>query len=171
MRPIARKQQGSILVLFSLSLMALFGVMALTIDLTRLFLAQSHLQSLADSCALAGMSVLPCAQPSLTQTTCTSSDFTAAVEAGQHIAQLNQDNPSITTVQLRFPEKNRIQCQVDLNGLMPSLMQVLGVGIQSLHAEAIATVWPHQGECGRCGGTRYPGSLQSNGALIPVLIQ
>ena len=171
MRTFARTQQGSILVLFALSLMALLGMMALTIDLTRLFLAQSHLQSLADSCALAGMSVLPCAQPSLTKTTCTQSDFTAAVEAGEHIAQLNQDHPSMTTVHLRFPEKNRVQCQVDLNGLMPALMQVLGVGIQSLHTQAMATVWPHQGVCSQCGGTRYPGSAQSNGTLIPVLIQ
>ena len=163
--------EGSIAILAALSLSALIGMMALAIDLTRLFLAQSQLQSLSESCALAAMSALPCATLNASASSCGALDYAVASEAGQRVAQANQTPGSYAIVTLRFPKANQAQCQSSLMGFVPSLLQVFGVGEQNLNAQALATVWPQQIACSICSSTHFAGAEKGTGNLIPVLVQ
>jgi uncharacterized membrane protein len=167
----AHGMKGSIAILAALSLSALIGMMALAIDLTRLFLAQSQLQSLSDSCALAAMHVLPCANMNAAASSCKDIDYAAAAEAGQRVAQANQTPGSDAMVTVSFPKANQVQCQSELVGFVPSLMKVFEVGEQNLNAQALATVWPQQSACSTCGSTHFAGAENSTGSLIPVLVQ
>ncbi|MBS1170254.1 MAG: hypothetical protein H6R01_1172 [Burkholderiaceae bacterium] len=48
------KQRGAIIIVFTLSMLVLFGFMALVIDLGRIYVVRSELQNAADAAALAG---------------------------------------------------------------------------------------------------------------------
>jgi uncharacterized membrane protein len=163
--------QGSIAILAALSLSALIGMMALAIDLTRFFIAQNQLQFISDSCALAGIAALPCASINTTSTSCAAVDYARASEAGQRIAQTNPVPGSDAITNVSFPQSNRVQCQVQLDGFLPSLLQAFGVGTQNLQAQSIATVWPQQTSCPLCGSSHFAGAINSTGSLIPVLVR
>lgn len=164
-------EQGGIVVLLALSLSTLIGMMALAIDLTRLFIAQTHLQALADSCSLAAMAALPCATSQANATTCTTMDYVGASDMGQLVAQTNQSPGNEASVNVSFPQKNQSQCQVQLIGFLPELLQLFGVGSTNLMAQSVATVWPQQTTCTQCGTTHFASRAGETGKGIPVLIQ
>jgi len=162
---------GSIAIIAAFSLSALIGMMALAMDLTRLFMAQSELQVVADSCALAGMAALPCAQISIESTHCAASDYGIATQAGEQLASHNATSGYADSVEVSFPENNRVACQVQREGFMPALMQLFGVGEQVLQAHAVATLWPKQSSCSACSVTHFPGAVNQSESPIPVLVQ
>jgi len=171
MNSLCSQQRGSIAIIAALTLSALIGMMALAIDLTRFFVAQSQLQVIADSCALGAMTALPCAQVNASSTHCVASDYALASEAGQKLATLNQISGSFASVLISFPQSNTVQCQTELQGWMPTLLQVLGLRGQDLQARAISAPWPQQPPCLNCGTSRFAGALNSQGNALPVLVQ
>jgi Flp pilus assembly protein TadG len=52
--PCRRRQRGAVMIVFALSMVALFGFMALVIDLGRVYVVRTELQNAADAAALAG---------------------------------------------------------------------------------------------------------------------
>jgi Putative Flp pilus-assembly TadE/G-like len=171
MKPVFLRLQGSITILLALSLTALLGMMALAIDITRLFIAQSQLQLIADSCALAAIAALPCAEVDASKSHCGASDYAIAANAAQKLASMNEISSSPSNITLSYPQSNRVNCRVELLGFMPTLMQVFGLGVQYLQAQSTAAPWPQQSVCSNCGTTRFSGALNTLGNKIPTLVQ
>lgn len=79
-----RREDGAVAVMFAVSMVALFGMAALVLDVGKVYLVQSELQTSADAAALGAASMLP--------------DPAAAIARGEAIAVANHDGLSASSV-------------------------------------------------------------------------
>lgn len=163
-----RHQGGAIAIIVALSLVALVGFAGLVLDLGRLYVNRSELQSAADACALAAAAELVC-DPAAAGA-CPGNDFTNARQAGQITALRNKRDfqgggVSIADGDVRFalnigpnsaylaasqapPAASKYaMCIAHSAGIVPWFMGVLGAGARTVSATAVATLAPSQNFC------------------------
>ena len=165
--PWRRGQRGSVAVIVALCALALFGFAGIAIDVGRMFLNRTELQTAADACALAASSELTC-DP--TAGTCPGSFLLNAQAAGIYAAGRNthdfQVNPvAIAAADVKFstalaPNANYlsiaggasansryVMCIARAGGIAPWFMGVFGTGAQTVVTSAVATRAPGQSFC------------------------
>jgi Flp pilus assembly protein TadG len=154
-------QRGAVAIIVGLSMAVLVGMVGLAIDGGRLYLNKTELQNAADSCALSASYELTGA-PTIAQTA-----FDRAVAAGTFLTTRNSvefQSQAIAAGQVAIdfssalsgpwtggtnpPANSRyVRCTITRTGIAPFLMQVLGVGNQTVSARATATLAPAQTNC------------------------
>ncbi|TIC85248.1 pilus assembly protein TadG-related protein [Crenobacter intestini] len=162
MKRLLRKQQrGAVALIVALSLVAMIGFLGLVVDLGRLYINKSELANAADACALAAareLGVPPIAD-----------SLQRAVAAGQLVGGRNnvdfQGNPvTVSASDITFSDKlaseykpygsadpakaKYVRCELPRSGILPWFMQVLGIGAQSVSAQAVASQQQSQISCG-----------------------
>jgi Flp pilus assembly protein TadG len=178
-RRLARtRERGAVAIVVGLSLVVLVGAGGLALDLSRLYVNKTELQTAADACALAAAGELICLPG-------TAGCLTLAQSKGQIAAATNRRDfqrtaTVIAAADIRFsstytpnsayapagtaPAGSRFaMCIARSNGITPWLMGVLGVGDQNVAAQAVATLGPGAticpgvpiGACPRTGGGSY----------------
>jgi hypothetical protein len=162
----ARAQRGTVVIIAALSLTMLVGFAGLALDLGRLYLNKTELQSAADACALAAARELVC-DPSVG--TCPTSYLTRAEAAGIFVGGRNSKDfqgqaVAIAPEDVRFstslspnsnyaprtmadPNSKFAMCIARATGVTPWFMGVLGIGDQAVSAYAVATLAPSQTVC------------------------
>lgn len=168
MRARAFRQRGVIAIIVGLSLLVLVGFAGLVLDLGRLFVNKSELQSAADACALAAAAELTCdpAQPGA----CTAAYLLNAESAGLLVASRNNRDfqngaVNILADDVRFstsfvpnsaylsraggasPASKYAMCIARATGIVPWFMGVFGAQPASVDATAVATLAPSQNFC------------------------
>lgn len=172
------RERGAVAVVVGVSLVALVGAAGLALDLARLYINKTELQTSADACALAAAGELICSGGS-------AGCLANAQAAGSFASQQNsrdfqRQSAVIANADIRFstsfvpnsayltagaaPAASRFaMCIARSNGIVPWLMGVLGVGAQNVSAQAVATLGPGRdicpgvpiGVCPRAGGGSY----------------
>jgi Flp pilus assembly protein TadG len=163
-----RRQRGAVAIIVGLSLAVLVGFAGLVLDLGRLFVNKTELQSAADACALAAARELIC--DTSTGGTCPAKFLLNAETAGIFAASQNkkdlQDSPvTIAPADVRFytsigpnsaylprgsanPNSKFAMCIARSNGLVPRFMGVVGLAEPNdVAAHAVATLAPSQNFC------------------------
>jgi len=163
-----RTQRGGIAVIVAVSALVLFGFAGLAIDLGRMYVDKTELQTAADACALAAAAELTCSPGS--GTTCPSSYLQNAEAAGIYAAGRNamefqsqgvvitpEDVKFSTTLAPNSGYQSRaggastnsryVMCTARRNGLVPWFMGLLGAGSQDIAAAGVATLAPAQSVC------------------------
>lgn len=127
-------QRGNVLVWFALLLPVLFGFMALSVDLARLYLTKVELQNAADAAALAGAY-------KYAQTT----SLPAAIAEAKDMATSNLANGSPIPLSSVTPADKTvtgytygIQVTIALSGMNLIFAPVLGMTTSDVQATAIA---------------------------------
>lgn len=165
--PTENRQQGTVAIIVGLSLFVLIGFAGLVLDLGRLFVNKTELQTSADACALAAASQLTC-DPSVAGN-CTATDLSNAENAGvfasnQNRRDLQANAATIAPADIKFstvfapnsnyvtrggasPNSKYVMCTARSNGIVPWFMGVLGVGASNVAATAVATLSPSQAFC------------------------
>jgi len=161
-------QRGGIAVIVAISALVLFGFAGLAIDLGRMYVDKTELQTAADACALAAAAELSC-QPT-PGTPCPSSylqnaEAAGIYAAGRNLVEFQSQAVVITPADVKFstvlaPNENYlsraagastnsryVMCTARRNGLMPWFMAVLGAGEQDIAAAGVATLAPSQSAC------------------------
>jgi hypothetical protein len=172
------RQRGVVAIIVGISLVALIGAGGLALDLSRLYINKTVLQSTADACALAAAGELIC--PPGTPG-CLLSAQARGLAATARNEPGDQSPPATVTVSdIRFsanfvpnsaylpasaapPGSRFAMCIARSGGITPWLMGVLGVGTQNVSAQAVATLGPGAsicpgvpiGACPRSGGGSY----------------
>lgn len=163
-----RRQKGTVAIIVGLSLAVLIGFVGLALDLGRLYVNKTELQSAADACALAAAAELVCVPGA---SACPVSYLQNAEAAGIYAAGRNSKDfqasgVSVAAADVRFNTaigpnaeyKSRTSAGVDTNskfamciarsnGIVPWFMGVLGIGASDVGATAVATLAPGQGFC------------------------
>ena len=162
-----RAQRGAIAVIVALSAVALLGFAGIVIDVGRLYVNKSELQTAADACALAASSELTC-DP--TGGTCPGAFLLNAQAAGTLAAGRNardfQVNPvAIAAADITFspvfapnvnylsiaggasPNSRYVMCTARAGGIAPWFMGVFSAGTQTVTASAVGTLAPSFGFC------------------------
>lgn len=164
---VAARQRGAVAIIVALSLLVLFGFAGLVLDLGRLYVNKTELQSAADACALAAARELTCDTAS--GVACPRQFLTNAETAGIFIAAQNRkdfqhERVMVAPGDVRFspqlaPNANYLgsavadvnskfaMCVTRSTGILPWLMGLLGVGAQNVNAMAVATMAPSQNFC------------------------
>ncbi|KQV80413.1 hypothetical protein ASD15_16330 [Massilia sp. Root351] len=168
--PAQRRQRGAVAVIAAIALPILIGFAGLALDGGRLYMQKTELQNAADACALAASRELTC-DPSAGA--CAASFLINAENAGLAVAGRNridfQGSPlgsaQLTAADITFsttygpassylsraagasPAAKYVRCQPRQTGVLPWFMQVLGVGAQSINADAVASLSPAQTNC------------------------
>ena len=163
----SRRQRGAVAVVVALSALVLFGFAGIAIDVGRLYINRSELQTAADACALAASAELTC-DP--TGGACPASFLLNAQAAGIYAAARNkrdfQVNPvTIAPADVTFntalaPNANYlsiaggasnnaryVMCTARATGIAPWFMGVLGAGAQTVSSSGVATRAPSQSFC------------------------
>lgn len=179
----AARQRGSVAVIVALSAVALMGFAGIAIDVGRLYVNKTELQTAADACALAASVELTC-DPAAGA--CPASFLLKARAAGIYVAGRNvrdfQVNPVVIAANdVKFhtalapnasylsiagganPNSRYVMCTASAAGIAPWFMGVLGAGTQTVTAGAVATLAPSQsfcnaapvGVCAKPGGAAY----------------
>lgn len=148
-------QRGVVAIFVGLSMAMLVGFAGLALDLTRLYVNKSELQTAADACALAAAAELTC-------TTGTTDCLVNATAAGQFAAQQNKSDfqngaVAIAAADVRFSatfvpnsgysaagpaNAGYAMCIARSAGITPWFMGVLGIGQQLVTAQAVASLQP-----------------------------
>lgn len=157
-------QRGVTAIMVALSMAVMIGFAGLAIDVGRMYVSKSELQTAADSCALAASAELTC---STTGAACGSSYLLSAENAGITVGNQNKKNfqgtnAAIVPADIRFntalsPNANYLSraggadqgsrfamCIARQTGIVPWFMQLVGVGTQTVTAQAVATLAPGQ---------------------------
>ena len=165
--PAPRGQRGAVAVVVALSALVLFGFAGIAIDVGRLFINRTELQTAADACALAAAAELTC---DATTGTCPGSFLLNAQAAGIYAAGLNrrdfQVNPvAIAAADVKFytalapnanylsiaggaaPNSRYVMCTASAGGIAPWFMGVFGTGAQTVTSAGVATRAPAQSFC------------------------
>jgi Flp pilus assembly protein TadG len=178
-----REQLGSVAIVVGLSATVLFGFAGVALDMGRLYVNKSELQTAADACALAAAAELTC--DSSVPGGCPASFLENAEAAGIFLAGRSlrdfQLNPVvIPPADVKFstalaPNSDYLSradgastasryamCTARSNGLVPWFMSLLGAGPQAVTATAVATRAPSQSICptapvGLCSSAPAPG--------------
>ncbi len=154
---------GAIAIIVALSLVALIGFAGLVLDLGRLYVNKTELQNATDACALAAANELVC-EPGLG--TCLENAEAAGIfAAAQNKANFQANAVNIGAEDIRFhtvigPNSSYLSrlaganqaarfalCKAKVSGIVPWFMGVLGIGVQSVAATAVATLAPGQTSC------------------------
>ena len=177
------RQRGSVAVVVALSAVALLGFAGIAIDVGRLYINKTELQTAADACALAASAELTC-DPAAGA--CPASFLLSARAAGIYVAGRNvrdfQVNPvTLAAADVTFntalapntgylsiaaganPNSRYAMCTARATGIAPWFMGVFGPATQSVTASAVATLAPSQsfcnaapvGVCAKPGGASY----------------
>lgn len=163
-----RRQKGAVAIIVGLSLAVLIGFVGLALDLGRLYVNKTELQSAADACALAAAAELVC-DPGASGVTCPLSYLQNAEAAGIFAAGRNQRDfqrnaASIAPADVRFftaigpnsrfqprtaanPDSRFAMCIARSNGIVPWFMGVLGIAASDVAATAVATLAKGQSFC------------------------
>ena len=165
--PGPRGQRGAVAVVVALSALVLFGFAGIAIDVGRLYINRTELQTAADACALAAAAELTC-DP--TGGTCPASFLLNAQAAGIYAAGKNkrdfQVNPVvIAAADVKFytalaPNANYlsiaggasnnsryVMCTASAGGIAPWFMGVFGTGAQTVTSAGVATRAPASSFC------------------------
>lgn len=147
-------QHGAVAVLVALILVVLIGVAGLVIDLGRLFVVKTELQNATDACALAAARELNAVTKTLAVLTRAEN---AGIEVGNRHFTDFQHNPAqfVADQDVTFSQTldgsyvtkggaptdvEYARCTRQVTGILPWLMQILGVGSQHVAATAVATL-------------------------------
>jgi len=163
---IRNREHGAVAIIVGLTLGVLLGFAGLVVDLGRMYVNKTELQSAADACALAAANELVC-DP--TVGTCPIEFLHNAEAAGIFVASRNNkdfqgNGVTIAPNDVRFhtalgpnasyeprasanANSKFAMCTARTNGLVPWFMGVLGIGSQSVSATAVATLAPGQTSC------------------------
>jgi hypothetical protein len=173
-----QRQRGAVAIVVGLSLVVLVGAGGLALDLSRLYVNKTELQTAADACALAAAGELIC--PPGTPGCLTLAQSKGQIAAATNRRDFQRTATVIAAADVRFsntytpnsayspagaaPAGSRFaMCIARSNGITPWLMGVLGVGDQNVVAQAVATLGPGaricpgvpMGACPRTGGGTY----------------
>jgi Flp pilus assembly protein TadG len=155
-----RQQRGVVAILVGLSMLTLLGAGGLALDTSRLYVNKSELQTAADACALAAAEALICTGTSCQATARdrglyaanrNSSDFQAGAVGNASV----DVTFSLTYVPIASyasagaaPNASRFaRCLVASGGITPWLMGVVGIGTQTVTAQAVASNLPGGSLC------------------------
>lgn len=177
-----REQRGTVAIIVALSALVLFGFAGIAIDVGRLYVNKTELQTAADACALAAAAELTC-DPAAGA--CPASFLLNAQAAGIFAAGRNvrdfQVNPvMVTPADVTFntvlapnagylsiaagasTNSRYVMCTARATGIAPWFMGVLGSGAQAVTAPAVATLAPAQSFCNAApvGICSQPGGYQ-----------
>jgi Flp pilus assembly protein TadG len=160
-------QRGAVAVIVAVMIAVLVAFGGLALDLGHLFVTKTELQDAADACALAAARELTC-DPGAGS--CSSSYLENAENAGitvaaRNYAGLQGSAVTITPADVRFsttfvPNANYLSraggadtaskyamCTARRSSIATWFMQVLGIGSQTVAAQAVATLSPAQTNC------------------------
>ncbi len=164
-------QSGAVAIVVGVSLAVLIGFAGLALDLGRLYINKTELQSAADACALAAAPYLDCDPDIAGSCPVDKSNLEKAREAGKFAAAQNmrdfqKSQVSIVDGDVRFstalaPNSNYkaiegasaaskyVMCIARSTGIIPWFMGVLGVkDASNVSSLAVATLGPGQTFCG-----------------------
>lgn len=162
-----RCQRGSVAVIVGLSVAVLAGFMGIALDVGRLYVNRSELQSAADACALAAAAELTCNPAG---GACPASFLLNAQAAGIFAAGRNKRDFQVNAVAIApadvqfhtalAPNTSYLSIAAGANsnskyamctaravGIAPWFMSVLGAGAQTVTASAVGTLAPGQSFC------------------------
>ena len=179
--PLRKTQQGAVAIIVGLSLVMLVGFAGLALDLGRLYVNKTELQTAADACALAAASELVC--DTSVVAVCPPSYLQNAENAGRFAATRNWRDfqgtaVAIPAADVRFsmtlgpnssyatcaganPNSRYAMCTARSDGILPWFMGVLGIGANDVAATAVAALQAGQNFCnsipvGVCGKGSAP---------------
>jgi Putative Flp pilus-assembly TadE/G-like len=156
------RERGAIAIVVGLSLAVLIGAGGLALDLSRLYVNKTELQTAADACALAAAGELIC--PAGTAG-CLAIAASKGLLAASHNTRDFQSAPTtIAAADVRFSTNfipnsayqpataaasgsKFAMCIARHNGITPWLMGVLGAGNSNVVAQAVATLGPGSTIC------------------------
>jgi Flp pilus assembly protein TadG len=161
------RQRGAVAVVVALSALVLFGFAGMAIDVGRLYVNRTELQTAADACALAASAELIC-DPAAGA--CPAAFLLNAQAAGIYAAGRNvrdfQVNPvTIAPANVKFytalapntsylsiaggasTNSRYVMCTASAAGIAPWFMGVLGAGAQTVATSAVATGAPSKSFC------------------------
>ena len=193
MTDIWRRQRGAVAIIAALALPLLIGFAGLAIDLGRMYVQKTELQNATDACALAAARELTC-DP--TAGACAASFLINAENTGLTVARLNRtdfqaaplNSAQIDAGDIKFsttfapnsgylsrtagasPASKYVMCTAHQTGITPWFMKVLGIGDQTVNAQAVATLAPAQTNCaiplGMCKLDTAPAANPFSGLTI-----
>lgn len=164
------RQHGAVAIIAAIALPVLIGFAGLALDGGRLYMQKTELQNAADACALAASRELTC-DP--TAGPCAASFLVNAENSGLTVAGRNRidfqrsviGGAQLSAADITFstafapnanylsraagasPASKYVMCRPRQAGVLPWFMQVLGVGAQTVNAQAVATLSPAQTNC------------------------
>lgn len=163
---VALRQRGAVAIIVALSMVVLLGFAGLVLDLGRLYINKTELQSAADACALAAANELVC-DP--TAGACPTQFLTNAENAGIFVARRNKldfqgsavviaptdvkfsttftPNSGYLTKGSASVDSKFAMCIAHSKGLLPWFMGVLGIGASDVASIAVATLAPSDAFC------------------------
>lgn len=162
------RQRGSVAIIVALSATVMLGFAGIVLDLGRLYINKTELQTAADACALAASAQLICDVPA--GTNCAPTFLQDARAAGVYAAGRNrrdfQSNAvAMPAANVKFSitlapntgylsiadganvNSKYVMCTANAGGIMPWFMAVLGGGQQAVAAAAVATRAPSASFC------------------------
>lgn len=154
-------QRGAVAIIVGICIVVLVGMIGLVVDMGHLFVFKSELQNAADSCALAAAKELDGAGDAILRAE------SAGITVGQqNKADLQGAGVTILPANIKFsatlsPNSNYLSqaaganpatakyamCTLNRSGIAMWFMQVMGMGNQTVAAEAVATLSPSQTAC------------------------
>jgi hypothetical protein len=162
-------QRGSMAIIVGLSLVVLVGFAGLALDLGRLYVNKTELQSAADACALAAANELVC-DTSIPTGSCPASyllnaESAGIFAAGKNFKDFQASAVSIAPADVKFSTalapnaaylsraggastaSKYAMCTARSIGIIPWFMGVMGIGASNVTATAVATLAPGQTFC------------------------
>lgn len=164
------RQRGAVAIIVAITLPVLIGFAGLALDLGRMYIEKTELQNASDACALAASRELTC-DPAAGA--CAASFLINAENSGLTVAHRNRvdfqgnaiGNAQLSADDIKFsttfapnssylsraaganPASRFVMCTAQQTGIIPWFMQVLGIGNQTVSAQAVATLAPAQANC------------------------
>ena len=162
------RQRGGIAIIVALSGAVLLGFVGIALDVGRLYINKTELQTAADACALAAAAQLTCEAPP--GVNCPAAFLQNAQAAGLFAAGRNRrdfqsDAVALTANDVKFstalaPNANYLSiaaganvnsryamCTASAGGILPWFMAALGAGAQAVSAAGVATRAPSASFC------------------------
>lgn len=172
-------QRGAVAIIVGICIVVLVGMIGLVVDMGHLFVFKTELQNATDSCALAASKELDGASDALLRAE------NAGITVGQkNKSDLQANAVSILPANVKFsatlsPNSNYLSrtaganpvtakyamCSINRTGIVMWFMQVMGLGNQTVAAEAVATLAPSQTTCAIPIGVCKQGSAPSFGMV------
>lgn len=167
-----QRQRGSVIVMVTVALILMLALAGLIVDMGRMFIIKSELQNATDACALAAARELTC-DPSAVGGTCPASFLQAAQDAGilvgnRNLVNLQSSDAALGPDDIRFsavlssggsdsiyqsiaggadPDSRYVMCTLPQSGILMTFMRLLGIGPQTVQAQAVATLAPSVTSC------------------------
>lgn len=156
-------QRGAVAIVVGLTLVVLVAAAGLAIDGGHLYLTKTELQNASDACALSASYNLT-GSPSISQAAFDESDAAGRTLAKRNKVDFQNSGIADADVTIEFGESltggtwvkassnpsgssKYVRCTLERTGITPYLMQVMGIGDQTVRAMATATLAPAQSNC------------------------